>query len=77
MATYEANRTQDNVQRLLLRQNIRIEALEQLRLFSSQLIVNKIEFTAFGFFSVNLTTLSTFIASVVTYIIVFEQMKEQ
>jgi hypothetical protein len=75
MATSEAHRIQDNVQYLLLRQNVRNEVLEQLKLFSCQLTVNKIHFTAFGFFSVNLKTLSTFVASVLTYIIVFEQMK--
>lgn len=76
MATSEANKLQDNVQCLLLGQNIGTEALDQLRLFSAQILVNKIEFTAFGFFSVNLKTLSDIIVSVMTYIIVFEQMKE-
>jgi hypothetical protein len=76
MATSEANKIQDNVQHLLLRKNVRSEVLEQLKLFSCQLVVNRIEFTACGFFSVNLKTLSTFVASVLTYIIVFEQMKD-
>jgi len=49
--------------------------VEQLQLFSSQLTVYKIEFTALGFFSVNLNGLSTFVFSVVWNIIVFGQMK--
>jgi hypothetical protein len=75
MATSEAKKIQDNVQLILLHQNIRRETLEQLKLFSTQLTVNAIKFTAFGFFTLSLSTLSTFIASVITYIIVLEQIK--
>ena len=75
VTTSEADKIPDNVQYLLLRHNVRHEVLEQLKLFSSQLAVNKIDFTAFGFFSVNLKNLSTFVASVMTYIVVLEQMK--
>jgi hypothetical protein len=75
MATTQARKLQDNVQRILLRQHIRPKTLEQLKLFSAQLIVNRIEFTAFGFFTLNLSTLSTFTASVMTYVVVVEQIK--
>ncbi|PNF32650.1 hypothetical protein B7P43_G15052 [Cryptotermes secundus] len=75
MATSEARKIQDNVQIILLRQNIREETMEQLKLFSAQLTANMIRFTAFGFFTLSLSTLSTFIASVITYIVVLEQMK--
>jgi hypothetical protein len=75
MTTSEAKKVQDNVQLILLHQNIRTETLEQLTLFSTQLTVNTIKFTAFGFFTLSLSTLSTFIASVITYIIVLEQIK--
>jgi hypothetical protein len=75
MTTSEAKKIQDNVQCILLRQHVRTEILEQLKMFSTQLTVNRIEFTAFGFFTLNLSTLSTFIASVITYIVVLEQMK--
>jgi hypothetical protein len=75
MTTSEAKKIQDNVQCILLRQHVRTEILEQLKLFSTQLTVNRIEFSAFGFFTLNLSTLSTFIVSVITYIIVVEQMK--
>ena len=74
MAMSEAHKLQDNVQRALLRQHISTDALEQLKLFSVQLMVNGIKFTAFGFFTLNLATLSTFIASVITYIIVLVQL---
>jgi hypothetical protein len=74
MATCEAKKIQDNVQCILLRQHVRTEILEQLKHFSTQLTVNRIEFSAFGFFTPNLSTLSTFIVSVITYIIVLEQM---
>jgi hypothetical protein len=75
MATSQAKKLQDNVQFILLRQHIRPETLEQLKLFSAQLTVNRIEFTAFGFFTLNLSTLSTFTASVMTYVVVLEQIK--
>ncbi|KDR17647.1 hypothetical protein L798_08354 [Zootermopsis nevadensis] len=75
MATSEAKKIQDNVQCTLLRQHLRTETLEQLKLFSTQLTVNRIEFSAFGFFTLNLSTLSTFLVSVITYIVVLEQIK--
>jgi hypothetical protein len=75
IATSEAKKIQDNVQCILLRQHVRTEILEQLKMFSTQLTVNRIEFTAFGFFTLNLSTLSTCIASVITYIVVLDQMK--
>jgi hypothetical protein len=74
MAMSEAHKLQDNVQRALLRQNVTTDLLEQLKIFSVQLTVNGIKFTAFGFFTLNLATLSTFIASVITYIIVLVQL---
>jgi hypothetical protein len=69
----EACKLQDNVQRALLRHHVSPEALEQLKMFSVQLAVNTIKFTAFGFFTLNLSTLSTFFASVITYIVVLAQ----
>jgi hypothetical protein len=75
MATSEAKKIQDKVQCVLLRQSVKSEVLEQLKLFSVQLTVNRIEFSAFGFFTVNLSTLSAFVVSVITYIVVLEQMK--
>jgi len=75
IATTETNRIQGRVQCLLLRKNVRNEVVKRLKLFFSQLTVCKIEFTALGFFSVNLKDLSAFVFSVVTYIIVFELMK--
>ena len=75
IATTGANKIRDSVQCLLLCQNVRNEVVEQLKLFSSQLTVCKIEFTALEFFFVNLKDLSAFVFSVVRYIIVFEMMK--
>jgi hypothetical protein len=75
MATSAGRKLQDKVQLMLLRQDIRMESLEQLKMFSAQLIVSAIEFTAFGFFTLNLSTLSTFAASVMTYVVVLEQIK--
>jgi len=60
---------------LLLHQNLRNEVVEQLQMFSSQLTVYKIEFTALGIFSFNPIELSIFVISVVRCSIVFELMK--
>jgi hypothetical protein len=74
VAMSEARNLQDSVQRALLRQHVNTGTLKQLKLFSMQLKVNRIKFTAFGFFTLDLATLSTFIASVITYTVVLAQL---
>ena len=73
MAMSESHKLQDNVHRALLLQHVSTDALEQLKMLV-QLTVNEIKFTAFGFFTLNLATLSTFVASVMTYIVVLAQL---
>jgi len=47
---------------------VRNEVVEELKLFSSQLTLYKIEFIALGFLSVKVKELSTFVFSVVRYV---------
>jgi hypothetical protein len=74
MAMSEARKLQDSMQRALLHQHVNTGTLEQLKLFSVQLTVNRIKFTAFGFLTLNLVTLSTFVVSVITYTVVLAQL---
>ena len=65
----------NNLQKLQLRHPIRSDVLIHLQQFSSQVSQNAIHFTAFGFFSVNLSLLYTFIASSATYVIILIQFR--
>jgi hypothetical protein len=73
-ATLEAKAILSNVQLALLYQPQIFKVVEQLKQFSSQLMINDIKFTASGFFTVNLSTLSASLATITTYIIVLMQM---
>ena len=63
----------DNVEELLLRTNQK-GVMSQLKLMANQLQCNRIEFTAYGFFFVNLSFLVTLTGVTVTYIILLIQM---
>jgi hypothetical protein len=63
----------DIIQELLLRSDQK-DIIQQLKLFSSQLENNRIEFTANGFFVVNLSLLTTLTGVTVTYIILLIQI---
>ncbi|KDR13678.1 hypothetical protein L798_12324 [Zootermopsis nevadensis] len=65
----------NNLQKLQLLHPIRSDVLLQLQQFSTQVSENSIHFTAFGFFSVNLSLLYAFIASSVTYVIILIQFR--
>jgi hypothetical protein len=65
----------NNLQKLQLRHPIRSDILILLQQFSTQVSQNAIHFTAFGFFSINLSFLYTFIASSVTYVIILIQFR--
>jgi hypothetical protein len=73
MTMSDAHKLYDNVHRALLRQHVSTDALEQLKV-SVQLTVNKVQFPAFRFLTLNLATLSTFIASFINYIVVLAQL---
>lgn len=73
--TNESKKLSDNVQKLLLHRSLTADNLYQLQLFSFQLQVCKMEFSAGGFFTVNLSYLYSSAAAVITYIVVMVQIK--
>jgi hypothetical protein len=75
MASGTAKGIGHNVETLLLQNPLRGDLLEQLKLFSHQISNDKIEFSAAGFFIINLSLLCTFTASVTTYIVILIQFK--
>lgn len=65
----------DNVRKLLLHQRLTADDLYQLQIFSFQLLRCKMEFSAAGLFSVNLSYLYSSTAAVIAYIVVLVQIK--
>jgi hypothetical protein len=63
----------DNIQELLLSADQK-DVARQLKLFSNQLQNNRIEFTASGFFVVNLSLLTTLTGVTVTFVILLIQI---
>ena len=75
MAMLESKEVGDQVQKLLLWQPLVGNNMEQLKLFCMQVSSNRIEFTAFWFFTVDLSLLCTILASATTYIVILVQFK--
>jgi hypothetical protein len=75
MVKEESKILANNLQKLQLWRPIGPDVLQQLQQFSAQVSENSINFTASGFFSVNLSLLYAFIASSVTYVIILIQFR--
>ena len=71
----EARRTGTVVHKLLLRQSLLRDTSTDLQLFSVQLLSNKVEFSAGGFFPVNLSLAYSMVGVATTYIIILIQFK--
>jgi 7tm Chemosensory receptor. len=74
-ATLEAKEILSNVQLALLHQPQTFKVAEQIKQFSTQITINEIKLTASGFFTLNLSTMSAFLATVITYIVVLMQIE--
>jgi uncharacterized membrane protein YhaH (DUF805 family) len=74
--TDEYRTCMNNVQRLLLEYSTEEDVLTQLVSFTDQLVNNKIEFTACGIFTMNLSVLCTFVGLVIQYSILLCQMRD-
>jgi hypothetical protein len=74
-ASEEARRTGTVVHKLLLRQTLLRDTSTELQLFSVQLLSNKVEFSAGGFFPVNLSLAYSMVGAATTYIIILFQLK--
>jgi len=74
-ATNEARSSRIVVQKLLLEGNCRNECVKQLKMFSLQLQEMSIQYTACGFFSLNLRLFASVVSVFVSYIIIMVQIK--
>ena len=73
-ATNEGRSSTILVQKLLLEGNCRSECVNQLKMFSLQLQIMKTQYTACGFFSLNLRPFASVISVIVSYIIIMVQI---
>jgi gustatory receptor len=71
----EARRTGNVVHKLLLLQSPLRDTSTELQMFSIQLLSNKVEFSAGGFFPVNLSLVYGMVGAATTYIIILFQFK--
>jgi hypothetical protein len=71
----EAVRTTTVVNKLLLIQTLSSDVSAELERFSQQLLHSKLQFTAFGFFSLDFTFLYGFIGGATTYIVILLQFQ--
>ena len=74
-ATNEARTSSILVQKLLLFGNCTNECVEELKMFSLQLQVMTNQYTACGFFSLNLRLFTTVVSLIVSYIVIMIQIK--
>jgi hypothetical protein len=74
-ATNEASYSRILVQKLLLEGNCKTECVKELKMFSHQLQVMKNEYSACGYFSLNLSLFASVIGVIVSYIIIAVQIK--
>jgi len=74
-ATNEARSSRIVVQKLLLEGNCRNECVKQLKMFSLQLQEMTIQYTACGFFTLNLKLFASVVSAIVSYIIIMVQIK--
>jgi hypothetical protein len=75
-ASDECQRCRNSVQEMLLEHGTEEDTLTELEYFSVQLVINKIEFTVCGIFSMNLSVLCTVTGLVTQYLILLFQMRE-
>jgi hypothetical protein len=74
-ATNEARSSRILVQKLLLEGNYRNECVKELKMFSLQLQVMKNDYSACGYFSLNLKLFASVVSVIVSYIIIMVQIK--
>ncbi|KAJ9582602.1 hypothetical protein L9F63_023061, partial [Diploptera punctata] len=73
LATFEAMKLKEQLQKQLLKYPISCDLINQLKLFTEQISANEINFTAFGVFKLNASMLSASLVTVVTYVIILVQ----
>jgi len=73
--TNEARSSRIVVHKLLIQGNCRNECVKQLKMFSLQLQEMTNEYTACGFFSLNLKLFASVVSAIISYIIIMVQIK--
>ena len=74
-ATNEAKSSIILVQKLLLEGNCRKECVKEFKMFSIQLQVMKNEYTACGFFTINLSLFASVFSVITSYAVILAQIK--
>jgi hypothetical protein len=74
-STNETRSSRILVQKLLIEANCSKECVKELKMFSLQLQVMTIEYTACGWFSLNLSLFAGVISMIASYIIIMVQIK--
>jgi len=74
-ATNEARSSRILVQKLLLEGNCRNECVKELKMFSLQLQAMTNQYTACGFFSLNLSLFTSVFSVILSYIVILVQIK--
>ena len=74
-ATKEAISSRILVQKLLLEGNFRNVCVKELKMFSIQLQVMKNEYTACGFFTINLSLFASVFSVITSYVVILAQIK--
>ena len=74
-ATNEGRSSRIVVQKLILEGNCRNECVKQLKMFSLQLQEMTNEYTACGFFTLNLKLFASVVSAIISYVIIMVQIK--
>jgi hypothetical protein len=74
-ATNEARSSRILVEKLLVEGNCRNKCVKELKMFSLQLQAMTNEYTACGFFSLNLNLFTSGVSVIASYIVILVQMK--
>jgi hypothetical protein len=74
-ATNEARSSRIVVEKLLLGRNCRNEIIEELKMFSLQLQAMTNQYTACGFFSLNLKFFTSVVSAIISYTVIMVQIK--
>jgi hypothetical protein len=74
-ATNEARSSRILVEKLLVEGNCRNECVKELKMFSLQLQAMTNDYTACGFFSLNLNLFTSVVSAIASYIVILVQIK--
>ena len=65
----------DNIQERLLDDSLDHDVVEQMNMFCNQASINKIQFVGMSVVHIDMSMFFTIIATIVTYLVVLEQME--